>query len=80
MTNVDGTKRTVTTLRGLSGGPIWALRAIAENELWMPFKAMKIVGIQSSELQSQEKWSRGFRWSAVQKILRQPDVGLQNPP
>jgi hypothetical protein len=80
MTNVDGTQRTVTTLKGLSGGPIWAVRDIAKNDLWIPSKAMKIVAIQSSELQSQEKWSRGFRWSAVQQILRQPDVGLQNPP
>lgn len=80
MTNVDGTQRTVTTLKGLSGGPIWAIRDIAKNDLWIPSKAMKIVAIQSSELQSQKKWSRGFRWSAVQQILRQPDVGLQNPP
>jgi hypothetical protein len=80
MTNVDGTQRTVTTLRGLSGGPIWAVRDIAKGELWMPSKAMKIVAIQSSEFQGQEKWSRGSRWYAIQQILRQPDVGLQNPP
>lgn len=80
MANVDGTQRTVTTLRGLSGGPIWAVRDIANGKLWMPSKAMKIVAIQSSEFQGQEKWSRGSRWSAIQQILRQPDVGLQNPP
>ncbi len=80
MTNVDGTQRTVTTLRGLSGGPIWALRHIPEGQLWMPSKTMKIVAIQSSELQSREKWSRGFRWLAVQQILRQSTVGLNNPP
>ncbi|MBZ9843362.1 hypothetical protein LB529_13385 [Mesorhizobium sp. CA5] len=80
MTNVDGTQRTVTTLKGLSGGPIWAVRDISKDEVWMPSRAMKIVAIQSSELQSREKWSRGFRWSAVQQILRQPDVGLEHPP
>jgi hypothetical protein len=80
MTNVDGTQRTVTSLKGLSGGPIWAVRDIAESDLWVPSKAMKIVSIQSSELQSREKWSRGVRWSAVSEILRHPDVGLQNPP
>ena len=80
MTNVDGTQRTVPTLKGLSGGPIWTVRDIGESQLWTPSKAMKIVAIQSSELQSQEKWSRGFRWSAVQQILRQPEVALQNPP
>lgn len=80
ITNVDGTQRTVTTLRGLSGGPIWAVRDIAKDEFWTPSKTMKIVAIQSSEFQGQEKWSRGFRWSAVQQIMRQPDVGLQSPP
>lgn len=80
VSNVDGTQRNVTTLRGLSGGPIWTLRDDAEGEFWHPSKTMKIIAIQSSELQSQEKWSRGFRWSAVQQILRQPKVGLKNPP
>lgn len=80
ITNVDGTRRKVDTLKGLSGGPIWAVRDVATNEVWLPSKAMKIVAIQSSELQSREKWSRGFRWAAVQKILRQPVVALANPP
>lgn len=78
--NVDGTQRKVTTLKGLSGGPIWAIRDIVQTDLWVPYKAMKIVAIQSAELQSEEKWSRGVRWSAVQQILRQPCVGLKNPP
>jgi len=78
VTNVDGTQRTVTTLRGLSGGPIWAVRDVPDGEFWAPSKAMKIVAIQSSELQGQEKWSRGFRWSAVLRILQQPEVGLAN--
>jgi hypothetical protein len=78
MTNVDGTQRTVTTLKGLSGGPIWAVREIAETELWAPSKAMKIVAIQSSQLRGE--WSRGFRWSAVRQILRDSNVGFQNPP
>ena len=80
MTNVDGTRRTVTTLKGLSGGPIWVVRDIAKDDLWLPSKAMKIVAIQSSEFRGEEKWSRGFRWSAVKQILRQPEVGLQDPP
>lgn len=80
MTNVDGTRRTVTTVKGLSGGPIWAVRDIANSDWWTPSKAMKIVAVQSSEFQGQEKWSRGFRWSAVQQIFRQPVVGLQDPP
>lgn len=80
ITNVDGTRQTVTTLKGLSGGPIWAVRGMNDGGFWMPSKAMKIVAIQSSELQSRESWSRGFRWSAVQEILRQPHVGLQSPP
>jgi hypothetical protein len=80
MTNIDGTHREVTTLRGLSGGPIWAMRDVTKGEFWCPSKAMKIVAVQSSEFQGQEKWSRGFRWSAVQQILRQLEVGLQNPP
>ena len=66
---------------GLSGGPIRAVREIANGELWMPSKTMKIVAIQSSEFQGQEKWSRGSRWSTIQQILRQPDIGHpQDPP
>ncbi|WP_125901180.1 hypothetical protein [Methylobacterium indicum] len=80
MTNVDGTQRTVKTLRGLSGGPIWAVRDVAKGEVWAPAKAMKIVAVQSSEFQGQDKWSRGFRWQAVQQILRQSEVGLNSPP
>ena len=80
MTNVDGKQRTVTTLRGLSGGPIRAVREIANGELWMPSENDEDRRDPKLRVQGQEKWSKGSCWSTIQQILRQPDIGLQDPP
>lgn len=77
---VDGSQRTLQTLKGVSGGPIWAVRDLAPTDLWHPSKAMKIVATQSAERASDVTWSRGFRWDAVLEILRQPKLGFGAPP
>lgn len=79
-TTVDGAQRRVATLEGLSGGPIWAVRDVSETALWAPAKAMKIVAIQSGEARHAKNWARGFRWSAVLKILRRPELGFAIAP
>lgn len=77
---VDGEPRRVDSLRGLSGGSIWALREVPSGDLWEPSKAMKIVAIQSTEFQHREQWARGVNWDAVRSILRSAQVGFVSPP
>lgn len=80
MATVDGKQRRVDSIKGLSGGPIWAVRDVAKTALWHPAKAMKIIAVQSSEFQGKEKWARGVDWRAVLAILRGPSVGFLSPP
>ncbi|WP_189602167.1 hypothetical protein, partial [Mesorhizobium sp. M8A.F.Ca.ET.161.01.1.1] len=76
---VDGSgAREVTSLKGMSGGPIWAVRSVEEGKFWSAQIASKIVAVQSSEMAG--KWSRGVHWHAVTQILSQPEVSLSNPP
>lgn len=75
---IDGTRRPITTLKGLSGGPIWALRRPSADELWLPSSMLKLVAVQSSEMK--RKWSRGVHWDAILAILRSPAVGFSSPP
>ncbi|WP_018262530.1 hypothetical protein [Methylobacterium sp. WSM2598] len=75
---IDGTRRAINTLKGVSGGPIWALRRPSPGGPWAPSKMLKLVAVQSSEMR--RKWSRGVHWKAVRGILRQPEVGFTSPP
>lgn len=77
---VDGVQRSVKTLVGLSGGPIWALREVADGDLWTPSMAMRIVAVQSGQDIQAKTWARGFRWSAVLRILRSAGMGFISPP
>jgi uncharacterized protein (DUF4415 family) len=74
---IDGSRRPITTLQGLSGGPIWALRRPAAG-IWAASKMLKLVAVQSSEMK--RKWSRGVHWNAVLAILRQPELAFTSPP
>jgi len=76
---VDGSgAREVTSLKGMSGGPIWAVRSVEQGKFWSAQTASKIVAVQSSEMAG--KWSRGVHWHAVIQILSQPEVSLRAPP
>ncbi len=74
---VDGRRRTITSLKGLSGGPVWAARGTGP-QIWDPSRALRFVGVQSSELKG--KWARAVRWDVVRRILRQAEVGFVSPP
>jgi hypothetical protein len=76
---VDGSgAREITSLKGMSGGPIWAVRSVEKEKFWSAQTASKIVAVQSSEMAG--KWSRGVHWHAVTQILSQPEVSLRDPP
>lgn len=77
-TTVYGQARKIDSLRGLSGGPIWSLREIPRDGVWHPSKAMKVVAVQSSEMEG--KWARATDWKAVKAILSNIDVGFSRPP
>jgi hypothetical protein len=73
---LDGQIEPIGSIKGLSGGPIWAARET--GGLWSPGASMKIVAIQSSELK--QRWARAVRWCIVRQILRRPQIGFKAPP
>jgi hypothetical protein len=75
---IDGSKRTIPGLKGLSGASIWSYTDLRTSPLWEPSKALHVVAVQSTYKRG--TWFRGVDWAAVKTILRRPEVGLRNPP
>lgn len=64
-------------LHGTSGGPV-AQVILADDQLWLPSKAIKIVGVQSSG-SDDRMWFRAKSWLGVIELLRRevPDVARE---
>lgn len=54
---------------GMSGCAIWQLREPAEEELWLPDRALRLIGIQSSARPG--NYFRGKRWAYIRNLLEQ---------
>lgn len=65
----DGTVVDIPPIGGMSGCAIWQMREMAENELWSPDRALRLVGIQSSVRPG--SYFRGKHWAFILNLLEQ---------
>jgi hypothetical protein len=73
---LDGSRRKIPRLQGLSGGSVWAYSEPAG--IWSPSSALKVVAVQNSAKHSE--WIRCAHWDAVRHIFRKPEIGFSSPP
>lgn len=62
----NGEEVTIPRLNGMSGSAVWQWSKTVEG-LWLPDRALKIVGIQQSALHG--KWARATGWTIVRMML-----------
>lgn len=73
---LDGSKRAIPRLQGLSGASLWAY--VEPSGLWSPSAALKVVAVQNSARHGE--WIRCADWEAVRHIFRKPEIGFVSPP
>jgi hypothetical protein len=73
---LDGSKRAIPRLRGLSGASLWAY--VEPAGIWSPQTALKVVAVQNSAKHGE--WIRCADWKVVREIFNQPSLGLISPP
>lgn len=64
-----GTIIDIPPIHGMSGCAIWQLREVDMDELWIPDRALRLVGIQSAARSG--SYLRGKRWSYIRNLLEQ---------
>lgn len=72
---LDGSKRTIPRLKGLSGASLWAYTEPAG--IWSPETVLKVVAVQNGAKHGE--WIRCADWDAVRYIFNQPSLGFISP-
>ena len=64
-----GTTIDIPPIGGMSGCAIWQLRDTADDKLWSPDRALRLVGVQSSAKPG--NYFRGKPWTYIPNLLKQ---------
>jgi len=64
-----GTTIDIPPIGGMSGCAIWQLRDTADDKLWSPDRALRLVGVQSSAKPG--NYFRGKPWTYIHNLLKQ---------